>query len=140
MAYFLAGCALLVLLLLAVRAFSGADPRRLAAATRKAGGAAALGAAGFLILRGALPVAIPLAVFGLSLLRGGGGIGSFGGSPTPGQASNVRTDKLAMTLDHDTGHMDGTCLAGRFSGRALSSLSDAEAMELLHPFRRDGAQ
>ena len=141
MAYFLAGCALLVLLLLAVRAFSGADPRRLAAATRKAGGAAALGAAGFLILRGALPVAIPLAVFGLSLLRGGGlGGGRFGGSPSPGQASNVRTDKLEMTLDHDTGHMDGTCLAGRFSGRALSSLSDAEAMELLHTFRSDGAQ
>jgi hypothetical protein len=141
MAYFLAGCALLVLLLLGVRAFSGADPRRLAAATRKAGGAAALGAAGFLILRGALPVAIPLAVFGLSLLRGGGfGAGTFGGSPTPGQASNVRTDKLEMTLDHDSGHMDGTCLAGRFSGRALSSLSDAEAMELLHTFRSDGAQ
>ena len=81
MAYFLAGCALLVLLLLGARAFSGADPRRLASAARKAGGAAALGAAGFLILRGALPVAIPLAVFGLSLLRGGGlGVGTFGGS------------------------------------------------------------
>ena len=65
MAYFLAGCALLVLLLLGARAFSGADPRRLASAARKAGGAAALGAAGFLILRGALPIAIPLAVFGL---------------------------------------------------------------------------
>jgi hypothetical protein len=140
MAFFLAGFALLVLLLLGARAFSGADPRRLASATRKAGGAAALGAAGFLILRGALPIAIPLAVFGLSLLRGGGGVGTFGGSPTPGQASNVRTDKLEMTLDHDSGQMDGTCLTGRFSGRALSSLSDAEVMELLHTFRTDGAQ
>jgi hypothetical protein len=141
MAYFLAGCALLVLLLLAARAFSGADPRRLASAARKAAGAAALGAAGFLILRGALPVAIPLAVFGLSLLKGGGlGVGTFGGSPTPGQASNVRTDKLEMTLDHDSGQMDGACLTGRFSGRALSSLSDAEVMELLHTFRSDGAQ
>ena len=141
MAFFLAGCALLVLLLLGARAFSGADPRRLASAARKAGGAAALGAAGFLILRGALPIAIPLAVFGLSLLRGGGsGVGTFGGSPTPGQASNVRTDKLEMTLDHDSGQMDGTCLIGRFSGRALSSLSDADVMELLHTFRSDGAQ
>ena len=141
MAFFLVGCALLVLLLLGARAFSGADPRRLASAARKAGGAAALGAAGFLILRGALPVAIPLAVFGLSLLKGGGlGVGTFGGSPTPGQASNVRTDKLEMTLDHDSGQMDGTCLSGRFIGRALSSLSDAEVMELLHAFRTDGAQ
>jgi hypothetical protein len=52
----------------------------------------------------------------------------------------VRTDKLEMTLDHDSGQMDGTCLAGRFSGRALSSLSDTELMELLHNFRSDGAQ
>jgi hypothetical protein len=141
MAYFLAGCALLVLLLLGARAFSGADPRRLASAARKAGGAAALGAAGFLILRGALPVAIPIAVFGLSLLRGGGlGVGTFGGSPTPGQASNVRTDKLEMTLDHDSGQMDGACLSGRFAGRTLSSLSGAEVMEVLHTFRSEGAQ
>ncbi len=142
MAYFLAGCLLLILVLLGVRAFSHADPRRLAAGARKAGGAAALGAAGFLILRGALPVAIPLAVFGLSLLRGGGGFGAspFGGSPTPGQTSDIRTDKLQMTLDHDSGQMDGTCLTGRFSGRALSSLSDAEIMELLHSFRTEGAQ
>lgn len=142
MAYFLAGCLLLVLLLFGARAFSGADPRRLAIAARKAGGAAALGAAGFLILRGALPVAIPLAVFGLSLLRRGGGFGGgpFGGSPTPGQTSDVRTDKLEMTLDHDSGEMDGTCLTGRLSGRALSSLSDAEVMELLHTFRTESAQ
>jgi hypothetical protein len=142
MAYFFAGCLLLVLLILAARGFSGADPRRLATAARKAGGAAALGAAGFLILRGALPVAIPLAVFGLSLLRRGGGFGAgpFGGSPTPGQTSDVRTDKLDMTLDHDSGQMDGTCLTGRFSGRALSSLNDAEVMEVLHIFRAEGAQ
>lgn len=141
MVYFLAGCLLLVLLLFGARAFSGADPRRLATAARKAGGAAALGAAGFLILRGALPVAIPLAVFGLSLLKGGGvGGGAFGGAPTPGQTSDVRTDKLEMTLDHDSGQMDGTCLTGRFSGRALSSLSDAEVMEVLHTFRTESAQ
>ena len=142
MAYFLAGCALLVLLLLAGRLLSSADPRRLAGAVRKTAGVAALAAAGFLILRGALPLAIPLAVFGLSLLgRGGLGLGGPFGSAhkTPGQKSHVRTDRLEMELDHDSGHMEGQCLSGRFAGRKLSTLSDREAMELLDELHQDGA-
>jgi hypothetical protein len=139
MAYFLLGCALLVLLILGGRLFAKADPQRLAGALRKAGGVAALTAAGFLILRGALPVAIPLAVFGLALLRRGSGFG-FGSSHTPGQKSKVRTDRLEMELDHDTGHMDGRCLAGRFEGRNLSSLGDDEMMALLGELRAEGAQ
>ena len=35
-----------------------------------------------------------------------------------GQKSGVRTDALKMVLDHDSGHMDGRCLKGRFAGRA----------------------
>lgn len=139
MVYFLAGCALLILLILGLRAFAQADPSKLAAIARKAGGVAALAAAGFLILRGALPIAIPLAVFGLSLL---GRVSSspFGSSVTPGQKSQVRTDRLEMSLDHDTGDMDGKCFAGRFAGRTLSSLGDPELIEMLHEFRADGAQ
>jgi hypothetical protein len=142
MTYFLAGCAVLVLLLLAGRFLASADPRRLAAVVRKAGGVAALAAAGFLILRGALPVAIPLAVFGLALIRRGGlGIGGpFGSaSKTPGQKSHIRTERLEMELDHDSGHMEGQCLTGRFAGRKLSTLSDREAMELLAELHQDGA-
>jgi hypothetical protein len=134
MAYFIAGCALLVLLLLFGRQLATADPRKLAAVIRKAGGVAAIAAAGFLILRGALPVAIPLAVFGFALLRRGGlGLGGpFGSaSKTPGQKSHIRTERFEMELDHDTGHMEGKSLSGRFAGRPLSSLSDNEAMELL---------
>ena len=44
-----------------------------------------------------------------------------------------------MELDHDSGHMEGTCLSGRFAGRALSTLSDGEVMELLAELRHDGA-
>jgi hypothetical protein len=142
MAYFLAGCALLVLLLLAGRLLTSSDPHRLAVAVRKTAGVAALAAAGFLILRGALPLAIPLAVFGISLLgRGGLGLGGPFGSArkTPGQKSHVRTDRLEMELDHDSGHMEGQCLAGRFAGRKLSTLSDREAMELLDELHQDGA-
>ena len=142
MAYFIAGCALLVLLLLAGWLLSSANPRKLAIVIRRAAGVAALAAAGFLILRGALPIAIPLAVFGLSLLgRGGLGLGGPFGSAhkTPGQKSHVRTDRLEMELDHDSGHMEGQCLSGRFGGRKLSTLSDREAMELLNELHQDGA-
>lgn len=143
MAYFLAGCAVLILLLLAGRLLVKANPRRLAAVVRKAGGIAALALAGFLIVRGALPIAIPLVVFGIGLLGRGGGFG-FGGPfgsarKTPGQKSHIKTDRLEMELDHDSGHMDGKCLAGRFAGRTLSTLSDREAMEFLNELHQDGA-
>jgi hypothetical protein len=42
--------------------------------------------------------------------------------PTPGRVSEARTAALAMTLDHDSGEMDGEVLAGRFAGRRLSDL------------------
>jgi hypothetical protein len=143
MAYFLAGCALLILLLFVGRRFAFADPRRLAGAMRKAAGVAMLAVAGFLLVRGALPLAIPLAVFGLSLLGRGNWLGVGGpfasASKTPGQASDIRTDRLEMQLDHDTGRMDGKCLFGRFAGRTLSTLSDREAMEVLAELHREGA-
>jgi hypothetical protein len=141
MVYFLAGCALLVLILLGLRLLAGADTRQLASALRRAGGVVVLAAAGFLALRGALPIAIPLAVFGLALVRRGG-VGSLFGSTqkTPGQKSQVRTDWVVMELDHDSGFMDGECLRGRFAGRALSSLSDAEAFDFLDELRLERVQ
>jgi len=48
-----------------------------------------------------------------------------------GQKSGVRTDTLEMVLDHDSGSMEGRCLKGRFAGRELSSLRDAEVLKLL---------
>jgi DnaJ domain len=144
MVYFLAGCALLVLVLLGLRALAGADPHKLASGLRKAAGVAVLAVAGFLAIRGALPLAIPLAVFGLALFRRGGGSGFGGifgsGRKSPGQKSQVRTEWVVMELDHDSGSMDGECLKGRFAGKTLSSLSDAEAFDLLHEVRSDGAQ
>ncbi len=143
MAYFLAGCAVLVLVLIAGRFLASVDPRKLAGIVRRAAGAAALALAGFLIVRGALPLAIPVGVFGLALIRRGSGFG-FGGpfgsaSKTPGQKSHIRTERLEMELDHDSGQMEGKALSGRFAGRQLSTLSDKEAMELLNELHREGA-
>jgi DnaJ domain len=145
MAYFLAGCAVLVLLLIGGRFLVRTDPRKLATIVRKGGGIAALAGAAFLLMRGAIPLAVPLAVFGLALV-GGRNVLGFSGRPfgsarkSPGQKSQVRTDRLEMELDHDSGHMDGKCLSGRFAGRTLSSLSGREVMELLAELHAAGAR
>ena len=140
MVYFLAGCLVLFLLLLAGRALVRANPQQLAITMRKVGGVALFGVAGFLALRGALPLAIPIAAFALTLVAGGGGVGGFTGSKqkSKGQTSHVQTERLEMELDHDTGYMDGKCLEGKFAGRTLSSLSDREAIELYASFEADG--
>ncbi len=137
MLYFLAGLALLVLLIFAARLFARANPRLLADAFRKLAGVIALGAAGFLVLRGALPIAIPLGLFGFSLIRPGAfGFGPFASSTkSPGGTSHVQTDSLEMELDHDSGEMEGMVLKGAFEGRMLSSLSDGELRTLLDELR-----
>jgi hypothetical protein len=143
MVYFLAGVAVLLLLIFGTRAFANADPRWLAANMRRAGGIALLAVAAFLVARGALPLAIPLAVFGFALVSGRrlGFGGMFGGaSPTPGQKSHIRTGALEMELDHDAGRMEGRCLKGRFAGRALSGLNEAELLSLLAELRARDAQ
>lgn len=46
------------------------------------------------------------------------------------QKSTIRTEYLAMELDHDTGNMDGTVLQGEFSERRLSVMDLADLLEL----------
>ncbi|MGD9535929.1 MAG: molecular chaperone DnaJ [Alphaproteobacteria bacterium] len=54
-----------------------------------------------------------------------------------GQASNVETSYLRMTLDHQSGEMSGEVLRGRFAGRPLSSLGKEELLTLLLECQRD---
>jgi len=137
MPYFLAGLALLVLLIFAGRLFARTNPRLLADALRKLAAVVALGAAGFLLVRGALPLAIPLGLFGFSLIRPGTfGFGPFASSAkSPGGTSHVKTESLEMALDHDSGEMEGMVLKGAFEGRMLSSLSDVDLKSLLDELR-----
>ncbi|MGD9868138.1 MAG: DnaJ domain-containing protein [Hyphomicrobiales bacterium] len=147
MPYFLVGLALLVLLLYGTRKFVGADPKKLARGVKRYGGvgAIALGVLMAVLGRGAL--ALPLFVVG-SMLLGRGGFPGFpfpggGGRRSAGQASRVRTSMIEMELDHDSGDMDGTVLGGRFEGRALSSLSFEEHLQLWKEVRAadaNGAQ
>ncbi|HKH95006.1 MAG TPA: DnaJ domain-containing protein, partial [Beijerinckiaceae bacterium] len=49
----------------------------------------------------------------------------------PGAVSRVRSAMIEMELDHDTGDMDGSVLAGPKAGRTLASLSELE-LKLLY--------
>jgi hypothetical protein len=59
--------------------------------------------------------------------RSSGGFSSPGGG---GQRTEVRTAFLQAWIDHGTGDVGGTVLSGRFSGRTLDSLGDAELLDL----------
>ena len=97
----------------------------------------ALAVAAFLGLRGQLEVAIPLGLFGLGLLGwvpfGPAGFAS-ARRRRPGQVSRVRSPFVEMELDHDSGAMRGTILAGPHEGRALDALDVHDAAR---PARRD---
>lgn len=51
-------------------------------------------------------------------------------SPGSGQRTEVRTAFLQAWIDHGSGDVGGTVLAGRFAGRTLDALADAELIEL----------
>lgn len=124
----------LIVVVLLVRAFIGANPARLARGIRTGGGIAALVAALVLAVLGRWAFALPLAALGLSLFGfRRGAMGGFGGQsrPSPGQTSRVRSPWLEMSLDHDSGELDGMVLRGIHAGRALSSLDEPGLLDLL---------
>ena len=53
-----------------------------------------------------------------------------GGGGAKNQSSDVATDYLKMSLDHETGTMQGQVLKGQFAGRALGELKLAELAAL----------
>ncbi len=123
--------AMLLAAVFAVRWAVNAPPARVARAMRALGGVILLLIAGWLAIRGGWAMATPLAALGLGLLGSfGRGSGSGPGSGA-GRTSSVRTRMLLMRLDHGTGRMEGEILSGRFAGRELSGLADAE-LRVLH--------
>ncbi len=141
--YFILGVALLAGLLLAGRWFASADPKTLAKVLKwllfGLIGAVLL----FFLFRGqphwalfTLPALLPWflrlrararAAKTFSRMAGASGGGGAGG----GQASQVDTRFLRMSLDHDSATMDGEVKEGAFAGRMLSGLSLEELVALL---------
>lgn len=123
---FLLGLATLVAGLLLVRWFISANPAELARRLRIAGGLAAFAGAAFLVARGAVALAAPLAMLGLWLLAEAGGGFRRAGGASAGQSSRIVTDHLEMRLDHETGQISGRVLKGLFAGRGIESLEPEE--------------
>ena len=128
------GAGVLVLLWWLSKTFATTNPTALAKGIRIAGGVAALGVAALLGLRGRIDMAFLVGGAGAWLLGWNGlPIRGFGSrtAKQPGAVSRVRSAMIEMELDHDTGDMDGSVLAGPKAGRTLASLSELE-LKLLY--------
>ncbi len=119
------GVLALVLALWVLGVISKVDPKVAARVLKLSGGLICLGLAVFLGLRGEINIAIPLGAAGLALL-GWLPFGPAGFSArtqkSSGKTSRVRSAYFEMELDHDSGEMRGTIVAGAHQGAALESL------------------
>ena len=102
---------------------------RLAGAIRMTLPAICLAAGAGLMLVGRIALGLPLVLFGLTLWGRNRGI-QRAASGSSGRKSNVRSAMFDMELDHDTGDLDGLILTGEYEGQWLSSLDEAELLQL----------
>jgi hypothetical protein len=99
---------------------------------RRALAALVLAAAAGLAAMRLFALAVPLAFIGVGLWRSAAAI------PTPGGQSEVESPSLRMTLDHESGRMDGEVTAGPYRGARLSELTPDELDWLMAAFEADG--
>ncbi|MGI9462538.1 MAG: DnaJ domain-containing protein [Aestuariivirgaceae bacterium] len=132
--------AIIILVLIAAvvllgRAFIAGNPANAPRLVRHTLGGTLIVISVLLVVRGLFPLAIPIFLLGLMVLGTGNVLGlNFPWSQkSPGQKSSVRTQILAMELDHDSGDLDGEVLVGQFAGQRLGDLS----LESLHALRSE---
>ncbi|MDP6344540.1 MAG: DnaJ domain-containing protein [Alphaproteobacteria bacterium] len=140
--YFILGICLLAAALLVGRWLVSADPRFLAKVLRYSGFGLLAATAVFFMLTGRFGWGLPLAFIALTMLRRwrlpnlGPGFG-LGRKPSQGRSSDVETDYLHMTLEHDTGVMAGRVQKGAYAGKNLAELALPELVELLAECHRE---
>jgi hypothetical protein len=140
----IAGVVAVVLLYALLQMFRAANPAVLARAVKIGGGVVALAVAAFTGVKGELAVAIPLGIFGAGLLGwspfGSSGFSNIGGlfgggtQRSAGQSSNVRSQFLDMSLDHDSGELSGEILAGPHAGHSLGEFDLAQLVAMMPSF------
>lgn len=150
------GLGLLIAVLLISRWYANADPAALKRAFKWAGVVVLGLIALFLAVTGRFAAAFGLVMgivaFGWRLfnmfamvrqmtgLFGGlGGFSPFGGQAraAAGQASQVESAYLRMSLDHDSGRMDGEIIEGQFKGRVLSVMTLPDLLVFRAEISRD---
>jgi len=137
MLYLLGGLAVLSGFLLLVYLFVNADPARLARGLKVTAILIAVVAVATLAVSGRLAVLLaPLAMLIPLLIRVRSLLDRYR-PPAGGQTSTVATSFLRMTLDHDTGSMEGTVLRGRFAGMRLDELGPGDLLALLRECRAE---
>jgi hypothetical protein len=142
---FVIGLILLFLLLGAIKQFGRMDAAAVARVIRQGGGVLGFVAAALLLLRGRVALAAALAgmaasfagwrTFGLPWASFRAASGRSGAKP--GRVTTARSAMLEMRLDHDSGAMSGSVLAGAYAGRAVESLSRPEVLALRDELSRD---
>jgi hypothetical protein len=145
MPYLLAGFFLLWLALTGMKSFTRVSPAAAALILRRIGGLAALALAALLLVRGRLDFGLALGALGLWLLGlrqtvgwAGLGLGGRGRAQRArGATSRVRSAMIEMELDHDSGAMRGTVLAGAFQDRSLDNLTRQDCAALMRECMRD---
>jgi hypothetical protein len=116
------------------KVFARTNPAALAKGLKLAGGTASLAGAGLMLFRGRIDMAFLLGGVAAWLLGWSGlSVPGFGQrtARSPGAVSRVRSAMIEMELDHDTGDMNGTVLAGSLTGRRLGDLPE-EALRRLY--------
>ncbi len=78
-----------------------------------------------------LPVLSNLSVLkGFSSMRFAGSQNSIHNAKNTSESSDTSTSELSMSLNHQTGEMDGRVLFGKYDKRSLRKLSDEEIIDL----------
>lgn len=86
-----------------------------------------------ILLRLLMSIPFPL----LQRILGGLGVGRPRAQPSSGQTSTVESRYLRMTLNHDSGDIDGEVLAGQFAGKKLNQLELDALLQLLNECQDD---
>lgn len=145
-AWLVLGAFLLLGSLLFAKLFLSADPRILAQIVRYLAGSILILLSLLFFARGGFLFGLPCLVLGLAVMsrhlpsglnpfRSSGGLGRERGRAR--RTSSINTATLRMTLDHESGEMDGEVLAGPFTSQVLSAMSIEDLLRLFEMCCRD---
>ncbi len=143
MPYLVLGIAVFIGLVLVIRGLAATDPKRAIKVVKGIVIVLVVVLALFFAFSRGIGAALVTVAFLLPMFLRWRGMSRFARNfrgPTAGQSSDVETRYLRMSLDHDTGVLDGTVLEGQFRGRLLQEMAQSELLQLLRECRVNDAQ